>query len=303
MNPHAFAGSLALVALLFQTGSLVAQQGLGGAAPPLPATLLECADLTTALRAATDQDTRLRDWANLTRYREANRTAGRPDVVFMGDSITDFWQQERFGGFFPGKNYADRGISAQTTSQMLVRFRPDVVALKPKAVVILAGTNDIAGNTGPMSNEDIQNNLASMSELAAASGVKVVLASITPVSAYHVANPTIVPQTTRRPVARVRGAERVDEVLRRRKQARVSRLLLGDGRWHRHAEDRNSVRTICIPTLPGTPSWPRWPRRRLGGRYDRDSPWSMVEGGHGRWPRDKSLEPKAQRPESSVRWW
>jgi lysophospholipase L1-like esterase len=123
----------------------------------------------------------------------------------MGDSITDFWQREQFGGFFPGENYADRGISAQTTPQMLVRFRPDVVALRPRAVVILAGTNDIAGNTGPMSNEDIQNNLASMSELARASGIRVVLSSILPVSAYHVADATVVPQTTRRPPARIRA--------------------------------------------------------------------------------------------------
>jgi len=205
MTPHAPVGFLVTLALLLQSGSPAAQQGLGGAAPAIPATLLECADLSAALRSMADQDTRLRDWANLARYHEANRTAGRPNAVFMGDSITDFWQQERFGGFFPGKNYADRGISAQTTPQMLIRFRPDVIALKPKVVVILAGTNDIAGNTGPMSNEDIQGNLASMAELAKANGVRVVLASITPISAYHVANAAVVPQTTRRPVARIRA--------------------------------------------------------------------------------------------------
>ena len=204
MTPHSLAGSLVAAALLLQTGFVDAQQGLGGAAAALPATLLQCADVTAALRAVTDQDTRLRDWANLARYREANRTAGRPDVVFMGDSITDLWQQARFGGFFPGKNYADRGISAQTTPQMLIRFRPDVMALKPKAVVILAGTNDIAGNTGPMTNEEIQGNLASMAELAKASGVRVVLASITPVSGYHV-TPPAVPQLTRRPSTRIRA--------------------------------------------------------------------------------------------------
>jgi lysophospholipase L1-like esterase len=191
-------------ALLLQSGSLSAQQGLGGAAPAMPANILQCADVSAALLAVANQDTRLRDWANLGRYREANRSA-KPVVVFMGDSITDFWQQERFGGFFPGKNYADRGISAQTTPQMLLRFRPDVVALKPRAVVILAGTNDIAGNTGPMTDEDIQGNLASMSELAKASGIRVVLASILPVSAYHVANPSVVPQTTRRPMARIKA--------------------------------------------------------------------------------------------------
>jgi lysophospholipase L1-like esterase len=198
------AGLFLVAALLLQSGSLSAQQGLGGAGQALPATLLQCADVSAALMTAVNQDTRLRDWANLTRYREANRNA-KPTVVFVGDSITDFWQQERFGGFFPGRNYADRGISAQTTPQMLLRFRPDVITLKPRAVVILAGTNDIAGNTGPMTDEEIQGNLASMSELAKANGVRVVLSSVLPVSAYHVANPSVVPQTTRRPTARIKA--------------------------------------------------------------------------------------------------
>jgi lysophospholipase L1-like esterase len=120
----------------------------------------------------------------------------------MGDSITDLWQQPRFGGFFPGKPYVDRGISGQTTPQMLLRFRPDVIKLKPKAVVILAGTNDISGNTGPMSDEEIEGNLQSMAELAKANGIKVVMASITPTSAYHTA-PNGVPQTTSRPMSRI----------------------------------------------------------------------------------------------------
>ena len=197
-------GTLITLALVLQSGSLSAQQGLGGAGQALPSSLLQCPDVAAALTAVTNQDTRLRDWANLARYREANRTVNGAGVVFMGDSITDFWQQPRFGGFFPGKKYVDRGISAQTTPQMLIRFRPDVIALKPRAVVILAGTNDIAGNTGPMTNEEIQNNLASMAELAKANNIKVVLASVTPVSAYHAA-PNTPPQTTRRPVDRVQA--------------------------------------------------------------------------------------------------
>ena len=122
-----------VVASLVQSASVRAQQGLGGAGQALPAALLQCADVSSAVMTVANQDTRLRDWANLGRYRDANRTA-TPDVLFIGDSITDFWQQERFGGFFPGRNYADRGISAQSTPQMVVRFRPDVIALKPKAI-------------------------------------------------------------------------------------------------------------------------------------------------------------------------
>ena len=103
----------------------------------------------------------------------------------MGDSITDSWDDPKYGGFFPGRPYIDRGISGQTTPQMLIRFRPDVIALRPKAVVILAGTNDIAGNTGPMTLEAIEDNLTSMVELAHARGIHVVLASLLPISDYE----------------------------------------------------------------------------------------------------------------------
>ena len=175
--------------------------------PPAAAVALpSCPELARALTDVVRNDTRARDWANLARYRDANgAVTSPPHVVFMGDSITDAWQQERFG-FFQGKPYADRGISGQTTPQMLVRFRPDVIDLKPKAVVILAGTNDIAGNTGPMTNEEIQANLASMSELAKANGIRVILASVLPVSAYHVKpGDTAPPQTTRRPMERIKA--------------------------------------------------------------------------------------------------
>lgn len=174
-------------------------QGGGRAAMPLPE--LTCPELATALRGVAGADIRLRDWQQLNRYRAANQSVKNVDVVFMGDSITDVWQQPRFS-FFPGKAYISRGISAQTTPQMLVRFRPDVIDLHPKVVVILAGTNDIAGNTGPMTDAEIQGNLASMSELAHANKIKVVFSSITPVSNYHVA-PNGNPQTSQRPVARV----------------------------------------------------------------------------------------------------
>ena len=167
-------------------------------------------EIAAALKSLLANDARLRDWAQLGRYREQNRTlakpaAGEARVVFMGDSITDAWPQERFGDFFlKNKSYVGRGISGQTTPQMLIRFWPDVIALQPKAVVILAGTNDIAGNTGPMSNEDIQNNMMSMAELAKAHKIKVILSSILPTGNYHV-GPSGVPQTQTRPMDRIRA--------------------------------------------------------------------------------------------------
>jgi lysophospholipase L1-like esterase len=197
-----------LIAMLFIGTAVGAQTP----APPAAATqtaapAATCPEMATALTTLMARDVRMRDWAEMARYRDANKTLPPPSnsearVVFMGDSITDAWQQPRYGGFFPGKPYVDRGISGQTTPQMLVRFRRDVIDLGPKAVVILAGTNDIAGNTGPMTNEEIQGNLASMSELAHAHDIKVVLASITPVSEYHVRG---TPQTTARPMERIKA--------------------------------------------------------------------------------------------------
>lgn len=128
------------------------------------------------------------DWPGLARYHEANLKLAAPvasekRVVFMGDSITDAWGKH-FDKYFAAKPYIGRGISGQTTPQMLVRFRPDVIALDPKVVVILAGTNDIAGNTGPETPEMIEDNFASMVDLAKANGIRVVLCSILPVYDY-----------------------------------------------------------------------------------------------------------------------
>lgn len=129
---------------------------------------------------------RMKDWPQLNRYKEANTKVPAPGktenrVVFMGDSITDGWKLDEY---FPNKPYINRGISGQTTPQMLIRFRPDVIAHKPKAVVILAGTNDIAGNTGPMTIEMITDNYASMAELAKANGIKVIFSSVLPIHDY-----------------------------------------------------------------------------------------------------------------------
>jgi acyl-CoA thioesterase I len=125
------------------------------------------------------------DWPWLGRFKEADLALPQPApgedrVVFMGDSITQGWHIEGPVGSFPGKPYINRGISGQTTPQMLVRFRQDVIDLKPMVVVILAGTNDIAGNTGPMTLEDTEGNLASMAELATANHIRVVLCSVMP---------------------------------------------------------------------------------------------------------------------------
>ncbi len=172
-----------LVALLFSIGAL--------AQPPRQT------DVSTLQTQLERSQRVLRDWPDLTRYRVDNAALATPAegvdrVVFMGDSITDSWGRQ-YGKFFPGKPYVNRGISGQTTPQMLIRFRPDVIALHPKVVVILAGTNDIAGNTGPETLDDIEGNLTSMAELAKANGIRVVMSSIMPVCDY------IRPQTEKRP--------------------------------------------------------------------------------------------------------
>lgn len=122
------------------------------------------------------------DWADLNKYEKENTTlkqleAGQKRIVFMGDSITEFWS---FLEFFAGKPYLNRGISGQTSPQMLIRFRSDVIGLKPAVVVLLAGINDIAGNTGPSTPEMIMNNIFSMVELAKANNINVILCSVLP---------------------------------------------------------------------------------------------------------------------------
>jgi acyl-CoA thioesterase-1 len=131
-------------------------------------------------------DSQLRDWLNLAKYRDANAKLGVPAegelrVVFLGDSITQGWD---LSTFFKGKPYVNRGISGQTTPQILLRFRQDVLALKPESVVILAGTNDLAENTGPTTLEMIEDNLKSMAELARGNGVRPILASALPAAVY-----------------------------------------------------------------------------------------------------------------------
>jgi lysophospholipase L1-like esterase len=176
------------------------------AAPPtvLPGTAPAASSAADTAKMQTDLARArrvLQDWPNLARYRDANAqlappSSGEDRVVFMGDSIFDGWGKS-FSHYFPGKPYIGRGIGGQTTPQMLVRFRPDVVDLHPKVVVILAGTNDIAGNTGPETLQDIENNLESMAQLARANGIRVVLSGLTPVC------DCVRPQTDKRPPAQI----------------------------------------------------------------------------------------------------
>jgi lysophospholipase L1-like esterase len=151
----------------------------------LPAQQPVSAPLRDAYRASRASKL-MDDFGELSRYRDDDAKLGpaKPGekrVVFLGDSITDGWKLDQY---FPGKGYINRGISGQTTSQMLLRFRQDVINLKPKVVVVLAGTNDIAGNTGPISLEDIESNYAGLAELAKAHGIQVVFSSILPVHNY-----------------------------------------------------------------------------------------------------------------------
>lgn len=130
------------------------------------------------------------DWPNFERFRAANEKLGLPTenekrVVFMGNSITQGWIEYGNPELFSKNSYVNRGISGQTTPQMLVRFRADVIALQPKVVIILAGINDIAGNTGPSTLEMIQDNLISMVQLAQANNIKVILSSILPANKFN----------------------------------------------------------------------------------------------------------------------
>lgn len=169
-----------LIALVLITAGAFAQAP--GPQVTLPSTGYPGLDKYRASRIAVY----LNDYGQLARYRDADASLPSPApnesrVVFFGDSITDIWKLDES---FPGKHYVNRGIGGQTTSQMLVRFRQDVIDLQPKAVVVLAGTNDIAGNTGPISNENIEANYASLAELARAHNIHLIFSSVLPVHNY-----------------------------------------------------------------------------------------------------------------------
>lgn len=164
-------------------------------------------DALTAEKQRADRlQSRLNDFAQLGRYAEANKQVQPPSkdekrVVFLGDSITDSW---KLAEYFPNQPFINRGISGQTLPQMLIRMRPDVIAHKPKVMVLLAGTNDIAGNYGAMSNEFIQGNIESIVELAHKNNINVVLASILPISDYNKrANGEAIVRSVQRPPERI----------------------------------------------------------------------------------------------------
>jgi lysophospholipase L1-like esterase len=178
-----------LTALGFFVICLVGGTGWGQTAAA-PATNVAPAAPALSAKEISAMEAKLADWPGLGRYRAENAAlapagAGEQRVVFYGDSITDAWgRRPDTGEFFPAKPYVNRGISGQTTPQMVVRFRQDVINLRPAAVVILAGTNDVAGNTGPMTPEMTEDNFRSMVDLAKANGIRVIVASITPAADY-----------------------------------------------------------------------------------------------------------------------
>ncbi len=134
------------------------------------------------------QNSNAQDWPDLNRFRKQNKSIGlaaegEHRIVFMGNSITEGWPNAD-PEYFANPNYINRGIGGQTTPQMLLRFRADVIDLQPNVVIILAGTNDIAGNTGPMTLEEIRDNIISMSELAKVNGIEVIISSVLPAHDY-----------------------------------------------------------------------------------------------------------------------
>jgi len=168
--------------MILVTPALLALTALAQQPTPIPSTASPGLDQYRASRIAIYTD----DFGELKRYRDADAglkspAAAENRVVFLGDSITDYW---KLADYFPGKPYFNRGIDGQTTPQMLVRFRQDVINLQPKVLVILAGTNDVAGVTGPTRNEDIEANYTSMAELARLHHIRIVFASLLPVNNY-----------------------------------------------------------------------------------------------------------------------
>jgi lysophospholipase L1-like esterase len=180
---------LVLMALMSASGACGWAQSAGSPGTPLAGTAKDGYDSARSLELYREGNARMlmNDFGQLARYHDADAQLGPPAageqrVVFFGDSITDIWKLDES---FPGKHYINRGIGGQTTPQMLVRFRPDVIDLHPAVVLVLAGTNDIAGNTGEETLEQIEGDYATMAELAKAHGIHLVFASVMPINDYN----------------------------------------------------------------------------------------------------------------------
>ncbi len=186
MTLRSFVSACAAFAALFVPLTVTAQKMQNAPQPQGSHITITAPSWQKGAYWATVDQQLLLDFANLARYHDADLKLGAPAagqdrVVFMGDSITDAWNLDTS---FPGKPYINRGIGGQTTSQMLLRFRQDVIDLKPKVVLILAGTNDLAENTGPVTLEQVEGNLMSMAQLARANGIRAVLCSVLPTIHY-----------------------------------------------------------------------------------------------------------------------
>src|SRR5271163_2990462 len=198
-----------LACLLIVSSICMAASGIAQTQPALSAKDDPAAQAVLSLERWRESriSTFMNDFGELNRYRDANAQlkSAAPDenrVIFYGDSITDAWKLDTY---FPGQGYINRGIGGQTTPQMLIRFRQDVIDLSPKVVVILAGTNDIAGNTGPMRLEDIEANYESMAELAEANGIQVILCSVLPVHDYTPKSQDMFAQRSPEKILRLNG--------------------------------------------------------------------------------------------------
>lgn len=181
-----FARALLLALAFFNSPDAAQAQGTGPSVQDIANSPAAQAALSLEHWRETRVATYLNDFGELHRYQDANKQLAPPAqdekrVIFYGDSITDGWKLD---AYFPGKGYINRGISGQTTPQMLIRFRQDVIDLSPKVIVILAGTNDIAGNTGPMTLDQVEANYASMAELARIHSIRVIFSSVTPIHNY-----------------------------------------------------------------------------------------------------------------------
>lgn len=181
----------------------------------LPIQIHKSSGLPFDLSAVTASDlakvqSRMDDWPQLNFYRQDNERVMRkeitPEVVFLGDSIFEYWNNPKLSNFFSNTAYVNRGISAQTTPQVLLRLRSDVIDLKPKVMILLVGVNDIGANTGPITPEETRDNIASIAELATLHHIKVIFGSMLPVSDYRFdGKDPRGPQTVKRPLDKIRA--------------------------------------------------------------------------------------------------